>query len=147
MGFHWQKLGFPSVQAFVDSMTANGDDGQMDAFVRFVEADPALHTSLRIGAWNDVERRYNGGGYGGAYAVKLQKAAAMYAGQDAPAAPRVLLRGDKGLDVAALQKALGIRPDGDFGPITDQAVRLFQSGAGLVVDGLVGAMTRRALGI
>lgn len=146
MGFHWKRLGFANVSAFVDSMTANGDDGQMDAFVAFVEADPALHASLRIGAWLDVERRYNGGGYGGAYAVKLEAAVALY-GQADPVAPRVLRRGDKGPDVVALQRALGVTPDGDFGPQTDAAVRLFQADRGLVVDGIAGVMTRRSLGL
>jgi len=147
MGFHWARLGYPSVDAFVDSMSRNGDDGQMDAFAQFVLEDPALRASLRIGAWRDVERRYNGGGQGGAYAVKLEAAAALYAGQSAPIAPRVLRKGDRGADVAALQTALGIRADGDFGPQTDQAVRLFQADRGLVVDGLAGTMTRRALGL
>lgn len=147
MGFHWKRLDFASVQAFVDSMTSNGDDGQMDAFVEFVEADPALHASLRIGAWLDVERRYNGGGYGGAYAVKLEAAVALYAGQADPVAPRVLRKGDKGPDVVALQRALGVTPDGDFGPQTDAAVRLFQADRGLVVDGIAGVMTRRSLGL
>lgn len=147
MGFHWRALGYTSVRAFVDSMSAHGDDGQMDAFVNFVAADPALRASLAIGAWRDVENRYNGGGYGGAYAEKLAAAAALYAGQGAPAAPRALRKGDKGSDVAALQKALGIRADGDFGPATDSAVRLFQADRGLVVDGIAGAMTRRVLGL
>lgn len=147
MGFHWGRLGYASIGQFVDSMSADGDDGQMDVFVRFVEADRALHASLAAGAWLDVERRYNGGGYGGAYAARLQAAAALYAGREAPPAPRVLRKGDHGTDVAAVQKALGIPADGDFGPQTDGAVRLFQSGRGLVVDGIVGAMTRRALGL
>lgn len=145
MGFHWQRLRYPSVQAFVDSMSDNGDDGQMDAFVRFVEADPALHASLQNGAWRDVETRYNGGGYGGAYAVKLAAAAAIYAFDNVT--PRTLRRGDRGRDVVALQKALGIVADGDFGPMTDAAVRLFQDDRGLLVDGIVGAMTRRELGL
>jgi murein L,D-transpeptidase YcbB/YkuD len=147
MGFHWERLKYSSVSAFVDSMSANGDDGQMDAFVRFIEADRALHASLAAGAWRDVERRYNGGGYGGAYAVKLQDAAALYGRQDAPAAPRALRKGDHGADVVALQTALGVRPDGDFGLATDAAVRLFQADRGLVVDGIVGAMTLAALKI
>lgn len=147
MGFHWQRLRYNSVQAFVDSMSARGDDGQMDAFVAFVEADPALHASLAAGAWLDVERRYNGGGQGGAYAARLRAAAALYGGPAAPAAPRVLRKGCRGADVVALQTALGIAPDGDFGPMTDQAVRLFQADRGLMVDGVVGAMTRLALEI
>lgn len=147
MGYHWQRLSYPSVQAFVDSMSANGDDGQMDAFVRFVEADRGLHASLRIGAWLDVERRYNGGGYGGAYAAKLAAAAELYGASAAPIAPRVLRKGDHGADVAALQAALGILADGDFGPVTEAAVRRLQAARGLVVDGIAGAMTRRALGL
>ena len=147
MGMHWKRLGYPSVKVFVDSMSANGDDGQMDAFARFIQADPALHASLAIGAWLDVEQRYNGGGYGGSYAAKLRAAAEIFGGHDAPMAPRVMRKGDRGSDIAALQSALGIRADGDFGPETEASVRLFQAGHGLLVDGKVGAMTRAALKI
>ncbi|MGH6755434.1 MAG: N-acetylmuramidase domain-containing protein [Bradyrhizobium sp.] len=146
MGMHWKRLGYPSVRAFVDSMSADGDDGQMDAFTRFIEADPALHASLALGAWLDVEQRYNGGGYGGAYAAKLRAAAAIFGGQNSPAAPRPMRKGDRGVDVTALQSALGIRADGDFGPETDAAVRLFQVDRGLSVDGVAGALTIAALG-
>ncbi|MCW5737401.1 MAG: DUF3380 domain-containing protein, partial [Enhydrobacter sp.] len=144
---HWKRLGYPSVQAFVDSMSVNGDDGQMDAFARFVQADPALHASLALGAWLDVERRYNGGGYAGAYAARLRAAAEGFEGDDAPSAPRAMRKGDRGADVTALQTALGVRADGDFGLITESAVRLFQTGRGLLADGIVGAMTRAALKI
>ncbi len=148
MGFHWQRLRYNSVQSFVDSMSSNGDDGQMDAFCAFVEADRALHASLRIGAWMDVERRYNGGGYGGLYAEKMRKAAEMFERQDAPLTPRVMVRGMKGADVVELQAALGILADGDFGPMTESSVKMFQlSHPPLVPDGKVGVMTRSALNI
>jgi hypothetical protein len=145
MGYHWKRLGYESVRNFVDSMSNHGDDGQMDAFARFLEADHALRASLAIGAWLDVEQRYNGGGYGGVYAARLEAAAALYGSHGAPTAPRVLRRGDRGPDVVALQAALGIRADGDFGPATEEAVRLFQTDRGLLVDGIVGAMTLMAL--
>ncbi len=147
MGFHWKALGYASINEFVDAMTRNGDDGQMDAFVRFVSADAALRSSLRAGDWGDVERRYNGGGQGGAYAAKLAAAAARYSGEDVPPVPRALRLGDSGPDVVALQQALGIEPDGQFGPATDQAVRTFQTDRGLVVDGIAGSLTMRALGV
>jgi peptidoglycan DL-endopeptidase CwlO len=57
----------------------------------------------------------------------------------------VLREGDTGPAVAAVQRRLGVTPDGDFGPITLAAVRGFQSRHGLVVDGQVGAHTLAAL--
>jgi peptidoglycan hydrolase-like protein with peptidoglycan-binding domain len=53
--------------------------------------------------------------------------------------------------VKRLQRALrrtpnlGLVVDGQFGPATDQAVREFQQGAGLAVDGIVGPLTWGAL--
>ena len=61
--------------------------------------------------------------------------------------PRDLKLGDKGNDVMALQKALGIIADGDFGPDTAKAVKGFQHANGLRVDGVAGSNTRAALGI
>lgn len=149
MGFHWARLGYGSVDAFVASMSANGDDGQMDAFVAFVRGDAALWRAMRDGDWDTVEIRYNGGGYGGAYARKIEAAVAAFT---APAGtvvqpPRILQRGMRGADVGQLQRALGLYPDDDFGPLTDHAVRTVQRAHGLVVDGIVGTMTRRALGL
>jgi peptidoglycan hydrolase-like protein with peptidoglycan-binding domain len=64
---------------------------------------------------------------------------------------RLIRRGLVGLDVSVLQFTLtrrGVRVggvDGVFGRNTDRAVRRFQSRRGLVVDGVVGPATRRAL--
>ncbi len=61
---------------------------------------------------------------------------------------RVLLRqGARGEHVRVVQRALGIRVDGVYGPNTAYQVRNFQRRNGLLVDGIVGASTRRALGI
>ena len=53
--------------------------------------------------------------------------------------------GDRGDGVSAVQRLLGLTPDGVFGPATDRAVRAFQRGAGLVPDGIVGPATMAAL--
>jgi peptidoglycan hydrolase-like protein with peptidoglycan-binding domain len=56
--------------------------------------------------------------------------------------------GDKGDDVIYVQTLLGVFPaDGDFGPITDAAVRGYQSayGEGVTSDGIVGPKTWGAL--
>jgi hypothetical protein len=52
-----------------------------------------------------------------------------------------LKRGSTGANVRYLQSALGIKADGQFGPITDRAVRAFQAAQGLKVDGIVGPIT------
>ncbi|WP_336622308.1 peptidoglycan-binding domain-containing protein [Chlorogloeopsis sp. ULAP01] len=58
-----------------------------------------------------------------------------------------LRRGSRGPAVAAVQRALGIRGTGYYGPVTANAVRNFQARNGLLVDGIVGPQTRNALGI
>lgn len=57
----------------------------------------------------------------------------------------VLRQGAKGPDVLALQRALGIQGDGEFGPATYRAVVAFQQSRGLTPDGIVGRMTWAAL--
>jgi hypothetical protein len=59
MGFHWQHLGYTSAQAWQEAMHAS-EGHQLDAFVRFIEADRALHAALKRHDWRDVARRYNG---------------------------------------------------------------------------------------
>ena len=53
----------------------------------------------------------------------------------------------KGETVKAVQKALGIGADGDFGPGTEAAVIAWQRTKGLVPDGIVGKSTLAAMGI
>jgi N-acetyl-anhydromuramyl-L-alanine amidase AmpD len=58
---------------------------------------------------------------------------------------RTIRRGDRGDDVRALQKRLGIGADGIFGPGTEAAVRRLQRDRSLVPDGIVGPKTWQAL--
>jgi putative chitinase len=62
----------------------------------------------------------------------------------------LLRRGDTGHDVTILQNELveagfKVLPDGDFGEITEQAVKTFQASQGLKSDGVVGRDTWDAL--
>ena len=58
---------------------------------------------------------------------------------------RLLRQGDRGEDVKALQKKLGVTADGIFGPDTAKAVKALQKKHGLTVDGIVGPKTLAAL--
>ena len=62
-----------------------------------------------------------------------------------PADRPMLEEGDEGPEVAALQTTLGIPADGDFGPVTEGAVKGFQAACDLDVDGVVGPDTWEVL--
>lgn len=57
----------------------------------------------------------------------------------------ILKKGMSGLHVQGLQHLLQIYPDGKFGPLTEEAVKEFQTAHGLTADGIVGAKTWAAL--
>ena len=59
----------------------------------------------------------------------------------------ILKLGSKGDAVKKLQQLLNITVDGDFGPKTDKAIREFQAKNKLIVDGIVGNNTWKALGV
>ncbi len=64
---------------------------------------------------------------------------------DAPA--EAIEPGDEGKTVKELQRALKIRPDGEYGAKTKRAVRRFQRKEGIRADGVAGPETLQALGI
>ena len=68
-------------------------------------------------------------------------AAAPAATSSRPSFSGVVRRGSTGEAVRYLQSALGLRVDGQFGPVTERAVRAFQAANGLRVDGIVGSIT------
>lgn len=79
MGYHWQVLGYPSLAEFVAEMSEN-EGLQLAAFVRFIEADPALHKALKAKKWADFAKAYNGPAYrDNAYDAKLASAYARHA--------------------------------------------------------------------
>lgn len=62
MGFNHKAAGYNSVEAFVQDMyTSEGK--QLDAFVNFIKADPAMHSALKRLDWAGFAERYNGPGY------------------------------------------------------------------------------------
>jgi hypothetical protein len=56
-----------------------------------------------------------------------------------------LKNGSKGDSVKKVQKLLGLKADGDFGPGTEKAVKAFQSANKIKSDGIVDAITFKAL--
>ena len=64
-----------------------------------------------------------------------------------PKAFQPLSRGSKGSNVKKLQTALKVTSDGDFGPITEKAVKAYQTKKGIVVDGVVNESTWKRLGL
>ena len=60
---------------------------------------------------------------------------------------KTLRKGDKGDEVALLQKKLGITVDSVFGPVTEKALIAFQKSKSLEPDGICGPKTWQALGV
>jgi peptidoglycan hydrolase-like protein with peptidoglycan-binding domain len=104
--------------------------------------------SSPLAAGTDAPREADAGATGGS--VKRQVREYVEGG---PADGRVVLRrgSEDASEVRYLQELLiyrGFSPgkvDGDFGPITEQAVKTFQANQGLKDDGVVGKLTWEAL--
>lgn len=78
MGYHWQRLGYASIDAFVAAMH-DSEAAQLDAFCRFIEAEPALLKALKAKKWADFARLYNGPAYKeNFYDIKLARAFERY---------------------------------------------------------------------
>lgn len=62
MGYHWQHLGYASIDDFVSQMQS-GEAQQLEVFCRFIEAEPALLKALKARKWADFAKGYNGPAY------------------------------------------------------------------------------------
>jgi N-acetyl-anhydromuramyl-L-alanine amidase AmpD len=131
-------------------------DVQIDAYVRLcaavlkhIGADPIMavgHREFALPKGRKIDPLFD------MNAFRLQVATVLNGGvvrapipkQDAQKRP-TLRRGSKGSDVEALQRALGVKVDGDYGPKVEAAVRAFQRTHGLVPDGIWGPSSRAAL--
>ncbi|PHS22176.1 MAG: glycoside hydrolase family 19 [Robiginitomaculum sp.] len=154
----FQLTGHDNYQTFSRSV-----DMSIDATIDYITAPAgAMESALWYWKKNDLNRyvddfrkltkRINGGYNGLADRQnKFTHAQSIFGAptfHDAPkASGRDLGIGDRGVDVADMQTALGIKADGLFGPQTHRKVKLFQSINGLVVDGVAGAITLAKMGI
>lgn len=74
MGYHATRLGYASVAEFVRLMHQD-ENQQFEAFVRFIEKDPALLKALKAKKWAAFAEGYNGPAYArNLYDVKLERA-------------------------------------------------------------------------
>ena len=78
MGMHWEKLGFESPQAFRKSFDT--EQGQLDAFLRFIKANAAIMDALKRHDWYTFALLYNGRGQVDYYAGKIAEAYARNGG-------------------------------------------------------------------
>jgi murein L,D-transpeptidase YcbB/YkuD len=149
MGVHWAWLGFASVGALV-AEARSGAEGQLRLMARYIEK-AGLAAALARRDWPAFARGYNGPGFArNAYDVKLASAHARYARLDWIVAETGLRRGDRGDKIAELQRRLiahgaTLSADGLFGPVTERAIRDFQSRRGLALTGIADAPTLAAL--
>jgi murein L,D-transpeptidase YcbB/YkuD len=149
MGAHWAWLGYSSVDAFV-AEARSGAEGQARQMACFIER-AGLAAALRQQDWPRFARHYNGPAYRrNAYHLKLEAAWRRWSAKEVGLVRQMLSRGASGAEVRQLQHALvslGYRLllDGEFGPETEQAVRIFQAMEGLAVDGIAGPRTRALL--
>ena len=140
MGFNASAAGYITALGMVRAM-AESEAEQVTAFTTLI-LSWGLDSALRAHDWRTFAARYNGSGNVAEYATSIETAYQEISGQ---ASPVVLRAGARGEAVRRLQLALGVEPDGAFGPETEAAVRIFQGQSGLPVDGIVGARTWAAL--
>jgi peptidoglycan hydrolase-like protein with peptidoglycan-binding domain len=62
MGYHWQALGYGTIDNFVNAMT-HSESAQLEGFVHFILASTDLHNALKAQDWVAFARLYNGPGY------------------------------------------------------------------------------------
>lgn len=77
MGFHYKPLGYSSPQAMRADM--DSEQGQLDAFVRFIKANVTLLDALRRRDWELFASHYNGPGQVAVYSSRMADAYARMA--------------------------------------------------------------------
>ena len=62
LGMHYGTCGYADVEGFVKAQ-CDSERAQLDAFVKFIKANPKMHAALREQRWDEFALRYNGTGY------------------------------------------------------------------------------------
>lgn len=150
LGENFRLCGFKFPEDLV-ARCVESEGGQLDVMVAFIRGR-GLGKYLVKKDWAGFAEGYNGPKFAeNQYDAKLGRAyQAIRAGSSTaynPLSDGLLSKGDKGDVVKVLQTALGAHADGDFGPMTEQAVMAFQKEHGLVADGKVGRLTGKLLGL
>jgi hypothetical protein len=84
LGMHYGTCGYADVEGFVKAQ-CESERAQLDAFVKFIKANPKMHAALRERRWDEFALRYNGTGYKqNKYDTKLAAAFAKFAASTAP---------------------------------------------------------------
>lgn len=152
MGSNFKAAGYGDVESYVTDMMAD-EANHLKAFGNFCIGN-GLVDYLRDHDWTHFALHYNGSGNVADYAGKLARAYLRRADSQDPkiaSPPSTALKlGARGPAVLELQYNLiqlsySINADGDFGPRTDAAVRDFQYGAHLPMDGIAGYTTLAAI--
>lgn len=143
-----RALGYESAEALADE-ALRGPGGQARVMIRHLDRR-GVRAALAACDWAGFASGYGVEAEDGE--LRLRRAYARWRSErPAGAGLRPLAIGDRGAAVRILQGALAARghatpQDGLFGAETRAAVRRFQMGAGLVVDGVAGGRTLAALG-
>ena len=152
MGFNHKAFGYDSAQQMVKAFAEGGEREQLAGMGRFIAANPRMHRALIAKNWPLFAQLYNGPAYAkNRYDEKLASSYLKFRPRtEAAKITRLLKRGMKGEDVRVYQLMLStagfvVDVDGDFGRITEQETRAFQSANRLVSDGIAGPKTIEAL--
>ncbi|MGB7288120.1 MAG: N-acetylmuramidase domain-containing protein [Salaquimonas sp.] len=158
MGSHWRWLDYASIDHLV-AEARSGLSGQVQLMARFIEK-AGLVGALNSQDWRVFARGYNGPAYAkNDYDKKLAKAYQRYSNQLGIKketnsylrhSPLMLRYGDRGdlireMQLKLQQYGVALIADGDFGPGTQRAIKIFQRAKNLTIDGIVGPKTFEAL--
>jgi hypothetical protein len=123
MGYNASRIGYPSVDAMIESFKL-GEDGQLNGFCSFINANTALAAAFTAENWDRVAFYYNGPNYAiNSYNTKLSQKYSDFKRDGG--LPNLVVR-----SAQARLAYLGSAPgaiDGIYGAATKSAVAKFET--------------------